>query len=50
MDEEAREQEYQYTRETIEDMFQNQYDYQGSQEVKNYQPVLYEVIKDPAHL
>ena len=49
-EEEHREEEYEYTRESIEDLFQSQYDYQTSPEVRTYQPVLYEIVKDPSEL
>jgi hypothetical protein len=41
------EEEYQYKRETIEDMMKRQYDYGGSEKFTKYQPVLYEIVKDP---
>ena len=40
------EDEFQYRRETIEDMMKRQYDYPSSEKFVKYQPVLYEIIKD----
>jgi hypothetical protein len=42
--------DYQYNRETIEDMMKRQYDYGGTEMFTKYQPVLYEIIKDPQEL
>lgn len=41
------EEEYEYKRETIEDMMKRQYDYPGESKFTKYQPVLYEIVKDP---
>ena len=39
--------EYAYKRETIEDMMKRQYDHGASEKFEKYQPVLYEIVKDP---
>jgi hypothetical protein len=48
--EEQEEEQYAYKRETIEELIQKQYDVEGDTEFKKYQPVLYEIIKDPQQL
>ena len=44
------EEEYKYHRETIEYLMSDRYDYESEQKFEKYQPVLYEVIKDPKQL
>lgn len=39
-----------YKRETMEDLLQRQYDYEGMNTHIEFQPVLYEIIKDPQEL
>ena len=41
---------YQYKRETIEQLIQDKYDYDPQTQFDKYQPVLYEIIKDPVEL
>jgi len=42
--------EYVYQRESIEDLLHQRQDYQAEQKFEKYQPVLYEIIKDPKDL
>lgn len=39
-----------YTRQSMEDLIQRRYDYPDEQKFEKYQPVLYQVIKDPQEL
>ena len=41
------EEELNFHRETIEYLMSDKYDYESEQRFEKYQPVLYEVVKDP---
>ena len=47
---EDNEEDYQFVRESLEDMMQDKYDYEPEIKFNKYQPVLYEVVKDPQQL
>jgi len=50
LDQENTDGEGSYKRETMEDLLRRQYDYDATNSPVEFQPVLYEIIKDPQEL